>query len=583
MRLLKTSWITPVLCLVCVAEAGEIKGTAESKRPMSPIKLTESHIAAINRQRRVILDFDNAAVFWGNASVGNPPGQTDIGKHVARCFSVIDDPDSQVDSVWWDWCNGNIVPYPSKVLPTYEFFPLWKEWFKSGVDPVRVFLEETKKRKREVFCSYRINSPDAFELTHSPFKDGHPLKKAHPEWLLWAQDDAAARRLTHAQWNFAEPGVRDLKVRVLEELARNYEYDGIHLNFARNPPFVPPDSAWQNRDAITQFMRALRARLLAVETQTSRPVLLSAQVGPSLAESHLDGLDPETWAREQLIDLLVLGARSSEVDIEAYRRITAGTHIKLYPSWDDYHSSDGYRHQPLEHLRGVFSNWWSQGADGVHCFNFDNQITSDPSPDHPLAWRRNMQVYREIGSPETLKFKDKLFMVQRRGWDSANYRTAREAFITGNMLAQLPAEISNDAGVDTILSVRVGDDVNLMADRVDEISVHLLLSDPNAKDLPEDQRIPRGLIRKTLPWGTFDGTQGRLYTTAPAKGIEDRIQLRLNNVLLEKPVIENGWLVFHSVPPELFAVGENLVGVGLGPSSGQPLVIEKLEAHVKYR
>jgi len=294
-------------------------------------------------------------------------------------------------------------------------------------------------------------------------------------------------------------------------------------------------------------------------------------------------LDPETWAREQLVDLLVLGARSSEVDIEAYRRIAAGTHIKLYPSWDDYHSSDGYRHKPPEHLRGVFANWWSQGADGMHCFNFDNAITPDPGPDHPLAWQRNRQLYREIGSPETLKFKDKFFAAPRRGWDSANYRTVREAFITGNMLAPLPAEISNDAGVDTILSVRVGDDVNLLAARVDEVSIHLLLSDPNAKDLPEDQRIPAGLIRKTLPWGTFEGTEGRLYTTAPAKGIEHRIQLRLNNAPLEKPVIEDGWLVFHSVPPKLFAVGENLVGAGLGPNSGQRLVIEKLEGHVKYR
>ena len=583
MRLMETGWIIAVLCLVAAAEAGEITGTTESIHPMSTVKLTRSHIAAINRQRRVILDYDNGAVFWGNQSVENPPGEADIGNHVARCFSVIDDPDSQVDSVWWDWSNGNIVAYPSKVLPTYEFFPLWKEWFKSGVDPVRVFLEETRKRKLEVFYSYRINAPDAAELPYSPFKDGHPLKKAHPEWLLWAQGDAATRMVTHSQWNFAEPGVRDLKVRILEELARNYEYDGIHLNFARNPPLVPPDSAWENRNAVTQFMRALRTRLLEVETQTDRPILLSAQVGPSLSESHMDGLDPETWAREQLVDLLVLGARSSDVDLEDYRRITADTHIKLYPSWDDYHSSDGYRHQPPEHLRGVFANWWGQGADGMHCFNFDNQITPDPSPDHPLAWRKNRQLYREIGSPETLKCKDKFFVVQRRGWDSANYRTAREAFITGNILAQLPAEISNDAGVDTILSVRIGDDVNLMADRVDQISIHLLLSGPDAKDLPEDQRIPRGLIRKTLPWGTFEGMDGRLYTTAPAKGIDKRIQLRLNNVMLDKPVIEDGWLVFHNVPPKLCAAGENLVGAGLRPDSGQRLVIEKLEVHVKYR
>ncbi len=579
-RLMRLAVIVAIL-LILSAQAVAVGAAEPGSR-----KLTKAHIAAIDRQRRVIVNYDNGAVFWGNQSVENPPVETDIQKYATRCFSIIDDRASQVDSVWWDWSNGNVVAYPSKVLPTYGFFPLWKEWSKAGVDPVRVFVEETRKRKLEVFCSYRVNAPDAAELPYSEFKDGNPLKKAHPEWLLWAEGDIAARAITHAQWNFAEPGVRELKVRILEEVARNYKYDGIHLNFSRNPPLVPPDSAWKNRDAITAFVRDLRAKLLEVEAQTKRPILLSAQVGPSLVESHLDGLDPETWAREQLVDLLVVGSRSSDVDIEAYRRITAGTHIKLYPCWDDYHSSDGYRHQPVEHLRGVAANWWSQGADGMHCFNFDNEIRPDPSPDHPLSWERTRQLYREIGSPETLKFKDKWFVAQRRGWDSAKYKSPREDFINSNMLCPLPAQIANDPGVDTILSVRVGDDVRLLARRIDQLLVHLLLSDPNAKDLPEDQRIPKGLIRKTPPWGAFEATDGMLYTTAPTKGVETRIQVRLNNVLLPKPEVEEGWLVFHNLPPTLFALGENLVAVTLAaptPASGQQMVIEKLEVRVRYQ
>ena len=90
--------------------------------------------------------------------------------------------------------------------------------------------------------------------------------------------------------------------------------------------------------------------------------------------------------------------RSFDVDIAAFRRVTAGTHVKLYPSIDDHHASDGYATAPLEIYRGVAANWWQQGADGVQTFNFNH------APDFPYGglWNTHLQAYREIGSPDTL-------------------------------------------------------------------------------------------------------------------------------------------------------------------------------------
>jgi len=71
----------------------------------------------------------------------------------------------------------------------------------------------------------------------------------------------------------------------------------------------------------------------------------------------------------------------------------------------------------------------------------------------------------------------------------------------------------------------------------------------------------------------------------PAKSVQDQIELRLNNILLERPGVEKGWLVFTAHPRQ-FAMGKNLVGVRVTkrpPDVRQEITVEKLEAHVKYR
>ena len=76
-----------------------------------------------------------------------------------------------------------------------------------------------------------------------------------------------------------------------------------------------------------------------------------------------------------------------------------------------------------------------------------------------------------------------------------------------------------------------------------------------------------------------------LYNSSPLEGIRKRIEVRINNLLLEEPVVEDGWLVFRGLDPDIFAVGTNLVGLrvtGRSPNAGAPLFVEKLEVQVDY-
>ena len=64
----------------------------------------------------------------------------------------------------------------------------------------------------------------------------------------------------------------------------------------------------------------------------------------------------------------------------------------------------------------------------------------------------------------------------------------------------------------------------------------------------------------------------------------DRLEVRLNGMLLDRAIVDAGWFVFDTSPKQ-FAVGINLVGIRVTERDSQraPITVEKVEAHVEYR
>ena len=97
------------------------------------------------------------------------------------------------------------------------------------------------------------------------------------------------------------------------------------------------------------------------------------------------------------------------------------------------------------------------------------------------------------------------------------------------------------------------------------------------------QKTRRDFDVSTKGWRGRNRVHSRVVP-APARDIVKKIALRINNLLLEEPRAESGWLLFDIKPRQL-AVGENLIGVRVKDrdSGIKPLVIEKLELSVQYR
>lgn len=554
--------------------------------PLMDMQFSKEHIAAVNRRRRVVVQFD---------AIHGDQNFTDADPEdlVKLSCTFADDDGSHIDSIWWNWGEGYLAPYPSKVLPVYDD-PGYRKWVADGIDIVRIFLDATRQRGLEVFHSFRVNGGDN---DCGPVPNHIPLMEEHPDWLIASPWDPQRKR----HFNFVVPQVLEYKLRVLRELAENYDYDGIELDFARSPITLPLGHQWENRHHQTALMRAVRDMTMEVAEKRGRPILLAARLPENIEGCRIDGIDIETWVRECLLDIIVLGCRSYEGDVSAYRQLISGSHIKLLAGSDEHHTSDGYCWPPIEVLHGAFANWWQQGVDGIYCFNWTYAMPEDAERIGHLLHDSVMapvhrQLYREIGDPATLQGKDKTFVVQRRGGGGSGapgavgWETPR-FFQNTNMFAQLPAELDNRGKSDTHLRLWVSDDLTAEAERIRDITLHMILHDGAAGEHveilnssekpapPDEERIERALV-------TLFRNINHLYNCPPVNGIEKRVEVRVNNVLLAEPSVEDGWLVFKNIDPNLFAVGKNIVSVrvtGRAPDAPAPLSVERFEVQVRYR
>ena len=517
------------------------------------------HQAAVDRQRRIIVQYD---------AMGNgPPTDMDVHEWRAFGFQHFDQPNSQVDAIWWDCSELNgamyftgVLPYPgtSKTSPEVEWRPTPAG---AGTDWLAIYVEETHRRGFEAFWNHRISNVE-IDVDGLDMHRLNPIKAEHPDWVIktwWWQ----------GMWNLAVPEVRDFSVAQIQALVERYDFDGYQIDFSRHTPVLPVGRQWELRDSVTGLMRQVREMLLEASAAKNRPVLLSAKVPRSLENCRIDGFDVVRWVQEGLVDMLTLGSRSYDVDIEGYRA-ALGPSVKLYPCLDDHHASDAYQFPPVELFRGVASSWWRQGADGIVTFNWSNAppevlvaMGHRPSPEsQPTA-------YREIGSVETLDGKSKVFPVERRGgypWG--------EGASGQNLHAQLPLKLAYD-GRPSDVTLYCTEDLSEAPKGVRDVSLRLTVfgSEPGDRleGEAERQAVGRGRLRLRL-----ERPEDLLSFAAAECG-----QLWLPGDRPKQKLL----LVTHDLNPNDVRLGDNIVAISVthqAPHTLRKLQVEKVELHVTY-
>jgi len=244
--------------------------------------------------------------------------------------------------------------------------------YRRGVDPYAVCLRRCRQRGISPWLSVRMNDT---HYNNDPMKTSRLWQK-HPE----------LRRVPDNRWycgfDFAHLRVRDYYLALIEELLARYDCDGVELDWMRFPHHFKPGREAAGCEHLNSFMRRVRQLADAASARRGRPVRVAARIPAVPQFARGLGMDGVAWAREELVDMLILSPewRPSDTDIpiERWRELmgAAGQRLSLVAATDLWlQGTPGGKvlADDLESQCGFTAAMLNRGADGIYLFNHFNR------------------------------------------------------------------------------------------------------------------------------------------------------------------------------------------------------------------
>lgn len=269
---------------------------------------------------------------------------------------------------WVPWWTSDVVPMRQHVdwLKRQGRQPnVFETFVLNGGDPVRTFIDACRAHSEAPFISIRLN--DAHHIYRGGRLPPEQREKAlaefqffadHPEYRLGPDAEGDERMRYMLDWG--RPEVRDYKLRLIEELCRTYDLDGLELDFMRHWIFfnLKRTTPERRREIQTDFVRSVR-RLLDRHARPGRRRWLCVRV-PSYLETYGDTGIELAAMRRRLPDSVALYAEVQFVSATAQKARDPKS-ASLIPV---------NRRTTPEQFYTVARQAYAEGADGISAFNF---------------------------------------------------------------------------------------------------------------------------------------------------------------------------------------------------------------------
>ena len=363
--------------------------------------LESTRLTAVRRRRRII--FNNDGNDWTNDVDGDmiPPKLGEpktVENFLSKRTSAL--AGTQVDSIFY--CDGVFNLYSHKSTETEprrhtdKYLVDWAwDMSEQGNEPLNVMIGFGKRHSIEVFWSIRMND------THDAGDEALfcQWKRDHPDYLMGKKGEDFP--FGGKRWSAVDYGVREVRdkvLRIIGDVCKRYDIDGVELDFFRHPVFFRPQTTGQpvtqeHCDMMTDLLEKVRAMTTDVERRRGKPLLIAVRVPDSVGYAKAIGLDLVAWLEKNLVDLLIgscyfhlepwrnfaeLGRRFSK---PVYAGLSAGS--RLIPP-----------HKNIRIWRGEAYDALSAGVDGIYVFN---------------VFEPSNAIFKEIGSLETLGTLDMVY------------------------------------------------------------------------------------------------------------------------------------------------------------------------------
>ncbi|MBR4654973.1 MAG: family 10 glycosylhydrolase [Kiritimatiellae bacterium] len=309
-----------------------------------------------------------------------------IGKHPKEKFV------EYFDSV----CRGNVTHFfmcPNAMrsnIDSKSLEPIWKAldepWKKpgwapaakwlhdNGIDPYAIWIARAREKGVSPWITMRMN--DIHNPNDPSFCSLSTTWRTMPETR---RVPVGAKTWHDYSFNYAHPVVRKEHIGYIRELLDKYDVDGLELDWMRFPYHLAPGREWEDSHYLTEVVREARIAAEAAAKRLGHPVKIGCRVTTSYDAALKIGTDPVQWAKERLIDWLVVcnffGTVDFDIDYAAWkRRIHAvNPDVTIVPGLDSGVVKDvggsGRQYLTLDEYRGWCDQQYAAGAPGCYLFN----------------------------------------------------------------------------------------------------------------------------------------------------------------------------------------------------------------------
>jgi len=426
-----------------------VQTQAEETKTWSAAKRERMKVVA--RQRRVIFNDDMYELdrTWANTAEGLLKG---------RMIPLVG---TQVDTISISIIEADAPVYDSKVQPVYgqdahgedpsywpNVGPNIKTLAKQGKCPIQIHTDFAHKHSMESWAHLRMND------VHDSFIPGwlSLWKKEHRDLLVDTQGRLEDKKLYVTAKDMTHEECRQRKLEIVEEVAGRYDIDGFELDYIRHPvqfsrTMRGEPVTQQEVRIMTSLMRQIRQLTDEAAAHRGRPIVIAARVPDTLILSMNIGLDVRTWVQEDLIDILIVGGGYAvfSLDPTEFIEIARPYGVTVYPCINT-------PRYPLAARRALAAKWYHAGADGIYTWNQGSPFEYKTGDDLMETRRRRFADLYEIGDPQMLAGKDKLYLTDNRV--NKNYH-----FVSGD--APLPLTLK--PGASHKIPLPIGDDVEAAA------------------------------------------------------------------------------------------------------------------------
>ncbi|MSU45869.1 MAG: twin-arginine translocation signal domain-containing protein [Lacunisphaera sp.] len=400
---------------------------------------------------------------------------------------------------------------------------------KMEADPWKEAIALTHANGKEFWSAMRFNDghPDSYGLRNS-------FRLKHPEYNL--------KDGIHQDFSF--PEVRAFRLRQVEEICTLYDVDGFELDFTRDiGVHFPPEKKEAGVGILNAYLKEFRQMLDRVGQKRGRPLKFGVRVTGTPEICRQVGYDVATWIREELIDVLtpsVYYDTTCELPFDSFVDMARGSSCLVYASVTEGVGPGRFAPPPLEAVRAAALNAWRQGIQGINLFNFHHQTITNRV--------EAMTLLSEIGSPHTLEYTRKLYMIAGQaefyqGQNKSITEYAPQKDYLGSHPRQVPVVIEPGGPVIAI-RIPVGDNIaearakHLLSGLLLRLDLCNVTGDEEMEFTWNGKKIPLAMAKMDVslqyPWN-WNGMHSQLEAKFDlthgdwVKGGDNTLKIRLKN------------------------------------------------------